>query len=69
MMTDLVVRNIDEELVRALTKRAASNGRSIEEEHLEILRNALLHPPRRALAEVLASMPNVGVDADFERSK
>lgn len=69
MMTDLIVRNIDEELVRALTKRAASNGRSIEEEHLEILRNALLYPPRRPLAEVLASMPNVGVDADFERSK
>ncbi len=68
MTTKLVVHNIDEEIARALAKRAASNGRTEEEEHLEILRNVLLHPARRSLAEVLASMPNVGEDADFERS-
>lgn len=68
MTIKLVVHNIDEEIARALAKRAASNGRTEEEEHLEILRNALLHPARRSLAEVLASMPNVGEDADFERS-
>jgi len=69
MATNLVVHNIDAEVARALTKRAASNGRTEEEEHLEILRDALLRPARRPLAEVLASMPNVGEDSDFERKQ
>jgi antitoxin FitA len=33
-----------------------------------ILAAALLSPPRRNLAAVLASMPDVGLHADFERS-
>jgi hypothetical protein len=28
---------------------------------------ALLSPPRRKLADLLAAMPDVGRDADFER--
>jgi hypothetical protein len=32
-----------------------------------ILAAALMSPPRRNLAELLASMPDVGLDADFER--
>jgi antitoxin FitA len=32
-----------------------------------ILTAALLSPPRRNLAELLAAMPDVGVDADFQR--
>ena len=28
---------------------------------------ALLTPPRRNLADLLAAMPDVGVDADFQR--
>lgn len=66
MATNLVVRNVDEELVRTLKQVATAHGRSAEAEHREILRNVLQRPPRRSVAEVLASMPNVGEDADFD---
>jgi plasmid stability protein len=67
-MADLLVRGVDEELVRALKERAGRHGRSAEAEHREILAAALGHPRRRSFAEVLASMPDVGGDADFERA-
>jgi plasmid stability protein len=63
--TNLVVRNVDESVALALKQRAASHGRSAEAEHREILRTVLQHPKRRSVAEVLASMPNVGEDSDF----
>jgi plasmid stability protein len=66
MATNLVVRNVDEDIALALRQRAASHGRSAEAEHREILRAALMRPKRRSFAEVLASMPDVGEDADFE---
>lgn len=66
MATNLVVRNIDEELVLALKQVAAAHGRSAEAEHREILRRVLLRPPRRSVADVLANMPNVGEDEDFD---
>jgi plasmid stability protein len=67
--TNLVVRNVDEDLVVALKRQAASHGRSAEAEHREILRAALQRPKRRSLAEVLSSMPNVGEDTDFDCRK
>ena len=66
-MPDLLVRGVDEAIVKALKKRAAANGRSAEAEHREILAAALARTRRRSFAEVLASMPDVGVDSDFER--
>jgi plasmid stability protein len=66
-MADLLVRGIDDELVRALKERAGAHGRSAEAEHREILAAALARPRRRTFAEVLASIPEVGADADFER--
>ena len=66
-MADLLVRGVDEALVRALKERAGAHGRSAEAEHREILAAALTRPRRRSLAAVLAAMPNVGTDADFER--
>jgi antitoxin FitA len=66
-MPDLVVRRLDREIVEALKQRAAKNGRSAEAEHREILQEALMKPRRRKYADVLASMPDVGEDADFER--
>lgn len=65
MATNLIVRNVDEEVVLALKQQAALHGRSMETEHREILKSALQRPKRRSVAEVLASMPNVGEDADF----
>ena len=66
-MAQLRVRNLDHALVQALKRRAAQHNRSAEQEHREILREALLGPRRRSIAEVLLEMPNVGSDADFER--
>jgi plasmid stability protein len=66
-VADLLVRGIDEALVKALKERAVANGRSAEAEHREILAAALRRPRKRSFAAVLAAMPNVGVDSDFER--
>ncbi|MFC2538550.1 MAG: DNA-binding protein, partial [Lautropia mirabilis] len=48
---------------------AAANGRSAEAEHRAILLETLQRPPRKPLAEILASMPDVGLDSDFERQQ
>ena len=66
-MADLLVRGVDEAVVKALKERAGAHGRSAEAEHREILAAALARPRRRSFVEVLASMPNVGTDGDFER--
>jgi plasmid stability protein len=66
-MPDLLVRGVDEEIVRALKQRAGAHGHSAEAEHRAILKAALAGPRRRTVAEVLASMPDVGLDTDFKR--
>lgn len=63
-MAQLIVRNLDEDLVRLLKRRAAAHGRSMEEEHRQLLRQAL-RP--EGLAEALLAMPDVGRDDDFGR--
>jgi antitoxin FitA len=54
----LTVRNLDDDVVRALRIRAAEHGRSAEAEHREILRQVLAGSrrpsPRAAAAERLA---------------
>jgi plasmid stability protein len=68
-MSSLIVRNLDERLVRRLKRQAALHGRSAEAEHRAILEASLVSTRRRSLAEVLSHMPNVGHDADFEREQ
>lgn len=51
-------------MVSALKIRAASNGRSAEEEHREILREAL---GAGSFKDLLLEIPEVGEDRDFER--
>ncbi len=64
----LIVRNLEEEVVRELKLRAARHGRSAEAEHREILRAALLpRMEKRSLKDLLLAMPAEGEDADFER--
>lgn len=69
MATNLVVRNVDEEIALALKRQAASHGRSAEAEHREILKSVLQRPKRRSVADILSNMPNVGEDADFNFRK
>lgn len=66
-MANLIVRNVDEAIVRALKSQAGAKGVSAEAEHRHILEAALLHPLPRSFAQVLAEMPNVGRDEDFAR--
>ena len=66
-MAVLIVRNIDDDIVQALNERAARHSRSTEIEHRLILERALPGPGRRSFVQVLAPMPNIGEDEDFER--
>jgi plasmid stability protein len=43
-MASITIRNLDDDLKRRLRVRAAENGRSMEEEAREILRQALGQP-------------------------
>lgn len=53
-MAQLLVRNIEEELVKKLRVRAATHGRSAEAEHREILRQALSEEPKPSFKEIAA---------------
>ena len=55
-MAQLIVRNLDEDLVVRLKRRAAEHGRSAEAEHREILRQALIEQPRRSFWELAAQV-------------
>ena len=68
-MSQLVVRNLDEGLVRKLKRRAAEQGVSAEEEHRRILQKALSEPDDDFpdLKLLLLGMPEVGEDSDFAR--
>jgi antitoxin FitA len=66
-VSQLVVRDIEQEIVMALKRRAARHGRSAEAEHREILRAALRRDLEAgSFKALLASMPDVGSDEDFE---
>ena len=64
-MANLIVRNIDDEIVKALKHRADTKGISAEAEHRNLLAAVLLTPKRRSFAEVIQSIPPVGDDDDF----
>ena len=63
----LLVRDVDPKLVKALAERAAANNRSAESEHREILERALRGTERVPLAQALLRIPAVGADGDFRR--
>jgi plasmid stability protein len=69
MASQLIVRNLEEELVEALRRRAARHGRSAEAEHRLILRAALLQPPaapKPSLKALIAAIPKAEVNDDDE---
>ena len=66
-MANLIVRNVDEAVVRALKAKAGADGISAEAEHRKILETALLKPRKKNFTQALMAIPDVGVDADFER--
>jgi plasmid stability protein len=67
-VAQLIVRNVDPEVVHRLKLHARPHGRSMEAEHREILRQALLtSEPGVTLKALLLTMPPVGNDTDFAR--
>lgn len=69
-MAQLIVRNLEDSVVKALRERAASKGRSTEAEHREILRDALARIRRgTSLKALLSDIPDTGHDADFARPR
>jgi plasmid stability protein len=67
-MAQLLVRGIESNVVRELKIRAARHGRSAEEEHRQILREALRPGgSAQSLKALLIEMPDVGEDRDFGR--
>ena len=56
MPSALHVRNIDDDLVVRLRRRAARHGRSVEAEHREILRQALSAEVEPAFGELAAQL-------------
>jgi plasmid stability protein len=70
-MPQLVVRRIEEKVVKKLKERAGRQGVSMEEEHRRILRSALLGGQKKkpSFKEYLLRMPNVGPDELFEQKR
>ncbi len=69
-MPQLIVRNLEESIVRQLKKRAGEHGVSMEEEHRRILREVLApEDGNHAFWEHLANFPHIGDDSIFERDR
>ena len=71
-MAQLLVRNLDDDLVRDLKRRAGAHGISVEDEHRRILRDALRPESAGKMPsfwEVLSDMPDIGDDSIFERDR
>lgn len=70
-MPELIVKDIEEQVMRKLVERADEHGVSIEEEHRRILREVLLgtSATKPSFKEYLLQMPDVGPDELFERQR
>jgi len=68
-MAQLLVRQVEDKVVRKLKELAGQHGVSMEEQHRRILREALLGGSKQkpSFKEFLLSMPDLGRDEDFER--
>lgn len=70
-MPQLIVRQIEEKVVKKLKQRAGEHGVSMEEELRCILRESLFGKAakRPSFKEYLRQMPAVGPDELFERNR
>jgi plasmid stability protein len=69
MMAQVIVRNLEDTVKRKLQRRAARNGRSMEEEVRDILRNAVKDEgrPERGLGTEIAEMfRGIGLDEPIQ---
>lgn len=67
-MAQLIVRQVEETVVKKLKEQAGRNGVSMEEELRRILRKALLGKSKKtSFKKYLLAMPDIGSDELFER--
>ncbi len=68
-MAALTVRNLEDDLVRSLKRRAVEEGVSAEELHRRILRRALTGPRRTGadLAAALRRLGELGLEIEPDR--
>ncbi len=69
-MPQILIRKLDESIVRKLRTKAAADGVSAEEEARRILRRSLIgDAPAVSLIDFLRTMPDVDDDRIFERPR
>ena len=69
-MPQILIRRLDQQVVRKLRAKAASDGISAEEEARRILRRSLVgDTPDMPLIDFLRTMPEVGDSRIFRRPK
>ncbi len=69
-MPQILIRRLDQHIVRRLRTKAASDGISAEEEARRILRRSLVgEVPVMPLMDFLRTMPDAGDDRIFRRPK
>jgi plasmid stability protein len=67
-MPQILIRKLDEIVVRKLRAKAAAEGVSVEEQARRILRKSLIdEPPKMGFIDFLRTMPDPGDDRIFER--
>jgi plasmid stability protein len=67
-MPQILIRRLDERVIRSLRARAAANGVSAEEQARQILRRSLVGEiPAMALIDFIRTMPDVSDDRIFRR--
>jgi plasmid stability protein len=69
-MPQILIRRLDQQVVRKLRAKAVSDGISAEEEARRILRRSLIgDAPNMPLIDFLRTMPDVGDGRIFRRPK
>jgi len=69
-MAQILIRRLDQHVVRKLRAKAAADGVSAEEEARRILRRSLVgEVPAMSLTDFIRTMPDVGDNRIFRRPK
>jgi plasmid stability protein len=69
-MPQILIRKLEDAVVRKLRAKAAAEGVSAEEQARRILRKSLIgDSPSMGFIDFLRTMPDVGDDRIFERKK
>jgi hypothetical protein len=69
MATNPIDRDNDAEIPESLREKFDRIGPNVSPEHRAILEAGLAQVSSKSFNELLASMPNVGLDSDFERNR